>query len=360
MHGEMFQLVMDHDPNLVFVKNEASVIVYANPAFLELYPPERRGSVVGSTTIEHFNEAEASVWMAEDRRAMAVGRSEMVEEISDFEGRRRVLLTRKIAFTCVTGERRLLGISTDITELADRERALVKANDRLAKVSAFAAHDLRSPLASIVSAIEIVHRDRDTSLSPRALEVMGLMAESARGLAQQVTSLVQTAGAEHRHDLDTRLTDLNLLIEEVRFNLSSLIERTATSLVAARLPSLMVEPNLFRQLLQNLVENAIRHRSARLPIIIIRHAEENDRDVISIEDNGTGIALAEVDRVFGQFEQGEASRASGGVGLGLALCRRVVALHDGSIEVDPSYEGGCRIVLKLPQDRMRDGIVTAA
>lgn len=360
MQEGLFQLIMEHDPNLVFVKDEASVIIYANAAFLAIYPPERRGSVIGSTTIEHFNEAEAALWMAEDRRAMSVGRTEIVEEIYDFEGRRRVLLTRKTAFTTPDGEGRLLGISTDITELADREKALVGANDRLAKVSAFAAHDLRSPLASIIGAISIVQQDKQTSLSPKAETVMKLMAESASGLAHHVTSLVQTAGAEHHRDIDTEITDLNLLVEEVRFNLSSLIERTETSLSAARLPSLKVEPNLIRQLLQNLVENAIRHRSSRLPRILIRYAQEHDCDIISVEDNGTGIPPAEIGKVFGQFEQGTSSRSSGGAGLGLALCRRVAALHDGSIEVDASFQDGCRIVLKLPSDRVRETLTTAA
>ena len=54
MDSEFFALVMDHDPNLVFVKDENSVILYANRAFLEVFPPQKRAGIIGTTTIEDF------------------------------------------------------------------------------------------------------------------------------------------------------------------------------------------------------------------------------------------------------------------------------------------------------------------
>ncbi|KQT53293.1 hypothetical protein ASG43_18935 [Aureimonas sp. Leaf454] len=357
----LFYLVMEHDPNLVFVKDADGIIIYANRAFLELYPPSMRGSIVGTTTVNAFTAEESAIWLAEDHRAMTAGVSEIVEEIFDYLGRRRYLLTRKIAFSSAEGEPRLLGISTDITELAERERSLVEANERLAKFAAFAAHDLRSPLASIASAVNVVRNDRETMLGPKSEHVMGLVSECARGLAQQVSTLLASTRAEHRNHLDRRLTDLNLLVEEVRFNLSSMIDRHGASLRSSRLPSLTVEPDLFRQLFQNLVENAIRHRSDdRPPVIVVRHEAEDNEDVISIEDNGVGISAAEVERVFGVFEQGE--EASGGTGIGLTLCRRVIGLHEGSMEIDTSYAEGCRVVVRVPRGTTRTevGAVRAA
>lgn len=357
----LFYLVMEHDPNLVFVKDPQGVIVYANRAFLDLYPPDMRASIVGTTTVQAFNSEEATVWLAEDHRAMTTGSSEIVEEIFDHTGCRRSFLTRKIAFSSVEGEPRLLGISTDITELAERERSLVEVNDRLSKFAAFAAHDLRSPLASIASAVNVVRHDRETVLGPKSEQVMELVSECARGLAQQVTTLLASTQAEHRNELHRRPTDLNLLVEEVRFNLSSMIERHHVTVLSARLPSLVVEPDLFRQLFQNLVENAIRHRSDdRPPVIVFRHDMEANEDVILVEDNGVGISPAEVERVFGAFEQG--ADALGGTGIGLTLCRRVIGLHEGSMTIDTSYADGCRVVLRLPKGAVyvRMGAVHAA
>ncbi len=344
----LFYLVMDHDPNLVFVKDEQGHIVYANRAFLELYAPEARASILGTTTVEAFSPEEAAVWLAGDRRAMATGSSEAVEEIFDYLGRRRVLLTRKIAFHTADGEPRLLGISTDVTTLKGRERSLVEANDSLSQFAAFAAHDLRSPLASIATAIDTVMCDADTSLGARAKQVLGLARESASGLSQQVTTLLASALASDVGELELRATDLNLLLEEVRFNLSSLIDRHGATITWARLPSLQVERNLFRQLLQNLVENAVRHRSdERSPRVTVRHLPAEDADVIVVEDNGIGISAADAIRVFEAFERG--SEAGDGTGLGLALCRRVVGLHAGSIGFDTTYAEGCRTLVTIPR-----------
>lgn len=353
MDSEFFALVMDHDPNLVFVKDENSVILYANRAFLEVFPPEKRAGIIGTTTIEDFQPDEAALFLAEDRRAMALGRSEIVEDVSDYTGRKRVLLTRKIAFTCVTGAPRLLAISTDITELAERERHLAEANDRLAQFSAFAAHDLRSPISSIVSALDMIRHDRETTLSPRAESYVDLMMKSGHGLARQVTSLLESARAENRSELATRETDLNLLMNEIRFNLSSQLEAAGATLHSARLPNLDVEPQLFRQLLQNLIENALAHHGDRLPMVIVRHEETGAEHVISVEDNGIGIAPGEMESVFEEFEQGE--RAEGGTGIGLALCRRVVGLHQGRISIDPAYRDGCRVVVALPKEAVAAG-----
>ena len=91
---ELFDLVMHEDPNLIFVKDENSVIRYANKAFLEIYPPERRDQVVGSTTIEDYPEAEARLFLEEDRRAIAAGSTEIVETITDYQGNVRTLITK--------------------------------------------------------------------------------------------------------------------------------------------------------------------------------------------------------------------------------------------------------------------------
>ncbi|KAB0680748.1 sensor histidine kinase [Aureimonas leprariae] len=345
--SEVFGLIMDHDPNLVFIKDANSIVLYANRACLECYPPERRASIVGSTGLEDFPREEAALRLAEDRRAFALGESEATTTGVDYLGRCRVLLTRKRAFMTADGEQRLLGISTDITELSEREASLVRINDQLSRFTAFAAHDLRSPLASIVSALNVIRHDRQTKLGPNASDYIELATASAMSMAQQVTALLSVSRAEHRQDVRMVETDLNVLVEEARSNLSALIAQTESYILASRLPTLRVEPDLFRQLIQNLIENGIRHRADRAPQIAIRYEQAGSEHMLSVEDNGTGVAAQDAERLFQPFEQG--SRTKGGSGLGLSLCRRVVSLHGGSLAVDPTYVGGCRVVVRLPE-----------
>lgn len=76
--------MLQSQPGLVFIKDENSRLVYANEAFLGIYAPEQRESVIGTTTVESFTSEEASLFLSEDRRAFREGHSEMVEEVTDW------------------------------------------------------------------------------------------------------------------------------------------------------------------------------------------------------------------------------------------------------------------------------------
>ena len=347
MTANLFSLIMEHDPNLIFVKDENSIILYANKSFLEMYSPEKRDTIVGTTTIEEFSAEEASLWLSEDRRALSLGLTEIIENITDYKGLNRFFLTRKIAYTSEEGKPRLLGICTDITELADREKHLSEAYKRLENYSSFAAHDLRSPLVTFVSILELVRLDKANVLSPQSSAYINMMLNSVHGLAKQVTATLTAAKAINADEIYYQNTDLNILLEDVKFNISEYLRNNDATLHTVRLPHLKVEPQLFRQLLQNLIENAIRHRSGKPPMVFIRYKETVAEHIIFVEDNGRGIAVDDRQKVFDAFAQG--SDVKNGTGIGLALCRRVIELHQGSISVDPTFQDGCCIVLKFPK-----------
>ena len=347
-HNDLFEMVLQHTPDLVFVKDENSVILMANTAFLDVFPPHLRHKIIGTTMVEEFSAEEAATFLAEDRRALTQGRSEIVEDIIDYTGHKRVFLSRKIGFTTAKGERRLLGICSDITELAQRELSLIEANTRLQTFSAIAAHDLRSPLATFVSGLTLIRADGGSNLSNSARGYIDMMISSARSLASNISSmLTATKHGKSKVGLSLEDTDLNLLLAEVKFNLSEAIERTGAMIYVNRLPNTTVESNLFRQLFQNLIENSIKYRSSsRPPKIFIRAEQLDGRNVFVIEDNGSGVASAVAERAFDLYQQGTSVRIDG-AGLGLPLCRQIVELHGGSIRIDPAFTDGCRIVFDV-------------
>lgn len=75
--------ILENEPNLVFVKNEAGKIVWANRAFKAIYAPDERDKLIGRTTVESFSKEEADLFRSEDRRAMREGRTEIVEDLVD-------------------------------------------------------------------------------------------------------------------------------------------------------------------------------------------------------------------------------------------------------------------------------------
>lgn len=115
-------------PDMVFVKDSEFRIVDANNKFLAVYPKEVRDGVIGSTTLEQYDETERELFLAEDRRAFSEGISEVEETIQFPDGQQRTLLTRKVSFRDNENRHFLIGIARDITELVaarnESERSL--------------------------------------------------------------------------------------------------------------------------------------------------------------------------------------------------------------------------------------------
>ena len=118
------ELIMDNNPDLIFVKDSEFRIIQANSAFLSLYPKEMRDQVIGTTTLETFDEQEAAGFLEEDRRALEHGYSETIETVNFPDDKARTLYTIKIRFENANGDPFVLGIARDITDLRRAEQNL--------------------------------------------------------------------------------------------------------------------------------------------------------------------------------------------------------------------------------------------
>ncbi len=346
----IFDMIMDNAPCLVFVKDSESRFTYANKMVTDLYPPEKRDKIIGHTTVEEFAPEEVALFLAEDKRALDGQNTEIIEEIASFNGPKRIFLTRKIGFTDQHGERRLLGISSDITDLSKREQALTLANQQLESFSAIAAHDLRSPLASYIVALQLVMLDKATSLSDMSRSYIAQVMAGATNLCENIAGLLAVTKVTHEAgEFIKTPTDLNLVIDVVKFNLSAQLTRDKVLLYTSRLPELDVNRGMMTQLFQNLIENSIKYQSNKRQLqLTIRHDVVDDMHRFSIEDNGIGVSPAVAKSAFGLFDQGDTGGIKGGVGIGLSLCRKIVELHSGQIWIEPGAEGGTRVLFTLP------------
>ncbi len=131
---EFQDLMFEHLPDMVFVKDHQFRIIQANEKFLNVYPEEMRDSIIGTTTLEQYEEDERNAFLEEDRRALREGFSEVEESILFPSGQRRVLLTRKVRFEDQGGNPFILGISRDITEIGETRRQLTQSLELLDSV----------------------------------------------------------------------------------------------------------------------------------------------------------------------------------------------------------------------------------
>lgn len=238
-------------------------------------------------------------------------------------------------------------------EMAERIMALrLSEKELLANVS----HELRTPLARIRLALELV-RGGDAS---RADSYLTDIEEDLAELEQLLDDVMTTARLDlARGSLGDPLPPLRrepiagaqvLEAARARFALR-FPERKLTVSLAPDLPPLEADPALLRRVLDNLLENAVKFSDSSQPVELIgERATAPDALVVTVRDHGMGIAPNDLERVFEPFFRSDPSRtrATGGVGLGLAVVRRIVEAHGGSVSVQSSKATGTQFRVVVP------------
>jgi PAS domain S-box-containing protein len=229
-----------------------------------------------------------------------------------------------------------------------------------ADLQAFAgvvAHDLNAPLAAIAGFVEILTEDLTDGVDPVSLAATLSRVDSAvQRMRRLIEDLLSYATARDRR-LNCEPLDLNTLVAEV------ITERTAhlrihagavpdqfPDIAAAPLPTVQADKALTRQLLDNLIGNAIKYTPIGEPAHIDVSAEPDSDGWtrVQIADRGIGIPADDQPHVFTSFHRAAAHTSYTGTGLGLAICHRVINRHGGNITASDNPGGGTRIQFTLP------------
>jgi signal transduction histidine kinase len=243
-------------------------------------------------------------------------------------------LSRRVPVPASHDEIARLATTTNTTLTALEESA-----QRQRRFIADAAHELRSPIASLRTQLEVA------KAHPRLLELDGLIADSVR-LEHLAADLLLLARLDAGEQPRTDRVDLAALIHDEITHRTGDLHPVRVEIPEDRIAVLGSRIQLGR-VLANLVDNAQRHAATAVRISLTR----NDNEVVlAVSDDGTGVPLADRDRIFRRFVRLDdaRSREDGGAGLGLAIVRDVVERHRGEIRVDDSTDGGARFAVILP------------
>lgn len=237
----------------------------------------------------------------------------------------------------------------DLAELAaafnDTTARLQARVDRDARFAGNVSHELRSPLTTIVNAVELV-ADRREELPEETREVVELLADEVHRMAAMVEDLLEisrpdAAGAARRERL-VPATLVPLVADRLAGRPVTVVERGAEGLACVG------DKRRLERVIANLVDNAERHGGGTREVRVERGA---DLIRIAVEDQGPGIPEEARTAVFERFSRGDGrggGRGSDGVGLGLALVMEHVHAQSGRVWVEPRPGGGARFVVELP------------
>lgn len=237
-----------------------------------------------------------------------------------------------------------------------RERAM---NERLRELDALkdqlltnTSHELRTPLNGIIGLSEQLLDDELSGLSDGARGHVRLIAHSGRRLSDMVGDILDVAMLKDgRLRLERQACELGCMVQQVLALHQPAADARGLRLVHAvprELPPVSADPDRLQQVLHNLIGNALKFTSTGE--IRVEAALRGGFVVIEVSDTGHGMPDELMGRVFGYFERGDASmtRVHPGAGLGLAICKQLVELHGGQIEVESRVGEGSRFRFTLP------------
>ncbi|MFF8727194.1 ATP-binding protein [Streptomyces sp. NPDC015171] len=271
-----------------------------------------------------------------DRSLSGTGPADLRRLASDVDSM-RLRLVEELRFT--EAARRLVD---------EQAEDLKRSNAELEQFAYVASHDLQEPLRKVSSFTQLLQRRYGGQLDAKADQYIDFAVDGANRMQVLINDLLAFSRVGRVHN-DHQTVDLEAVLDRTLGDLSVSVEETGAEITHDALPTVVGDPTQLGMLWQNLLSNAIKFRSPdRPPRIHVGAVCDEGVWEFAVTDNGIGIAREFQQKVFILFQRLHTKDAYPGTGIGLAMCKKVVEFHGGTIRIDPEYKLGTRVVFTLP------------
>ena len=243
--------------------------------------------------------------------------------------------------------------------LADQHRELERSNDALDEFAAVASHDLQEPLRKILSFGEQLVATAGPALEGDARRHVERMLGAADRMRTLISDLLTYSQVATRV-VPFAATDLAGVAREVVADLEATIADAGGRIEIGELPVIDADTAQMRQLLQNLLGNALKYRRKDVPPVVrLSSACSGGRNcTITVADNGIGFNDRYAEKIFKMFERLHARTQYAGSGIGLAICRKIVERHNGTIAATSTAGQGATFTVTLPITQANSGHIS--
>jgi PAS domain S-box-containing protein len=231
--------------------------------------------------------------------------------------------------------------------LKERADALEESNSVLERYAYIISHDLQEPLRMVKGFLELLHKNYEENLDERGQKYIQFASDGAKRMSSMINGLLSYARITGGQNQFSEVA-LDEVFNDVLVMLKLELERTGAEIHREPLPVVKGVRSLFLQLFLNIISNSLKYKGENSVRIDISYTKNEDFQVISIQDNGLGIPQEDLEHVFQVFGRVERDELTDGLGLGLAIARRVVQIHNGTIEIDNNPDRGITVRIKLP------------
>lgn len=225
---------------------------------------------------------------------------------------------------------------------------LKRSNQDLSDFASIASHDLKEPLRKVISFGERLKTHCEAFLDDQARDYIARMESAVSRMQILIDSLLQLSRVSTKAQPFVSV-DLKQVVEEVMDDLEILIKNSGGTVNIGNLPTMDADALQMRQLFQNLIANALKFRKEGVPPIVTVSSTNSDGRVLEIrvEDNGIGFDQKFAERIFKPFERLHGRTHYEGSGVGLAICQKIVARHNGTINAQSELGKGAVFIITL-------------
>ncbi len=341
-------------PDAIYFRDTRGKFIRANPPLAMRLGLADAASVLGKTPFEMPNPKMAVQLHHHDEEVLRTGEAQYYH----LENRPRVdgtsgwdLVTRLPLRGKEDEVVGVIGIMRDVTEQKQGEEKILESVRRRDEFLAMLSHELRNPLAAVVTATQLL---KDESLPDPQQHLIEIVDRQAHQMARLLDDLLEASRVtQNKIEIRKLPMDLRSVVEEAAAAIRSLMDTSKLSFsfdIDPRPLTIDGDASRLQQVCVNLLTNAAKY-TPHGGKVLLEATRENTDAIIRVTDDGTGIPEEMLESVFDLFVQSSRTidRAQGGIGVGLTLARSLIGMHGGSIHASSAGEGkGSQFTVRLP------------
>ncbi|MCX6306846.1 MAG: CHASE domain-containing protein [Bacteroidetes bacterium] len=369
-----FESILDHIPALVFYKDKSNNFIHVNKYFAQAQGKEK-AELEGKNLTDIYPAEDAEKYYHDDLSVIRSGVAKLnIEEPWVTTEGTKYVNTFKIPFIDIAGNiMGVIGLSIDITDRKNAENEIRKLNDTLEErvqertsqlettnrelafhikeieqFTFIASHDLQEPLLTLSNFSKLIQEEYAGKLD----DVGNRSIEFISGAAERMKSLVKglldysLLGKEQV----MTMVDCNKTVNEIILEMAALIKASHTEITTQELPVVFGFENELKILFGNLIINALKFTRKEVAMKVKISAECHEKEFIfTVADNGIGIEEKDKENIFIIFRRMHNRNEYGGIGVGLAQCKKIVELHSGKIWVESTPGSGSSFIFTIPK-----------
>ncbi|TIR94072.1 MAG: response regulator [Mesorhizobium sp.] len=335
----IFRAMVRELPDSLNVKDAEGRFIAANPATAELVRAASVEDLIGKTDFDFYPKDVAERFRQDEMGALEAGQTLRIDQPALLpDGRQGWLYTLKAPFRDEAGK--IVGVITYNRDITEQKRNAQLKNDFISTVS----HELRTPLTSIRGSLGLIAAGVAGELPPKAANLVNIAHNNSERLVLLINDILDM------EKIESGVITFKIKQMPVRAVLEQAIAASSNYMADSGIRIVLVDdapraeanidPDRLHQVMANLLSNAMKFSDPGGTVMVKLQRRERDMLRISVVDEGTGIPEAFRSRIFGKFEQADASstRKKGGTGLGLSIVKTIVEKLGGAVSFE-SEEG---------------------